>query len=129
MRMLEARLRKVSIYWLREPNWNQIAHDIAINDFRMQVQKAVSKLPSITMEPWQTEGTFRRDMDIISYEFENRSGQKEKMNMVSTGMVFLHWSIIYDKSIINLPKQGFWWNTITALILYIASANKRHYRG
>lgn len=79
MRMLEARLRKVSIYWLREPNWNQLAHDIAINDFRMQVQKAVSKLPSITMEPWQTEGTFRRDMDIISYEFENRSGQKEKM--------------------------------------------------
>ena len=79
MRMLEARLRKEGIYWQREPHWSQLAHDITTNDFRMHVEKAVSKLPSITMEPWQTEGTFRRDMDIISYEFVNRNGQKEKI--------------------------------------------------
>lgn len=79
MRLLEARLRKEGIYWQREPHWSQLAHDIAMNDFRMQVEKAVSELPSITMEPWQTEGSFRRDMDIISYEYVNRNGQKERM--------------------------------------------------
>lgn len=79
MRILESRLRKEGIYWLREPHWSQLAHDIATNDFRMLVEKSVNKLPSITMEPWQTEGAFRRDMDIISYEYVNRNGQKEKM--------------------------------------------------
>jgi len=79
MRLLETRLRKNGIYWQREPHWSQLAHDIATNDFRMQVEKAVSKLPSITMEPWQTEGAFRRDMDIITYEYTNRKGQKEKL--------------------------------------------------
>ena len=79
MRVLESRLRKKGIYWQREPHWSQLAHDIATNDFRMQVEKAVSKLPSITMEPWQTEGSFRRDMDIITYEYINRKGQKEKL--------------------------------------------------
>jgi hypothetical protein len=79
MRLLETRLRSEGIYWQREPHWSQLAHDIATNDFRMHVEKAVGKLPSITMEPWQTEGSFRRDMDIISYEYVNRKGQKEKM--------------------------------------------------
>lgn len=79
-RMLETRLRKQGIHWQREPNWSQLAHDIAINDFRMQVEKAVSKLPSITMEPWQTEGSFRRDMDVITYEYTNRKGEKEKLS-------------------------------------------------
>ncbi len=79
MRLLEARLRKEGIFWQREPHWSQLAHDIATNDFRMQVEKAVSNLPSITMEPWQVESSFRRDMDIISYEYVNRKGQKERM--------------------------------------------------
>ncbi len=79
MRILEAKLRKIGIYWQREPHWSQLAHDIATNDFRMHIEKAVSKLPSITMEPWQTESTFRRDMDIISYEYLNRNGQKENV--------------------------------------------------
>ena len=79
MRILEAKLRKMDIFWQREPHWNQLAHDIATNDFRMHIEKAVNKLPSITMEPWQVESSFRRDMDIISYEYVNRNGQKENM--------------------------------------------------
>ncbi len=76
MRFLEDRLRKNKIFWQREPHWSQLSHDIATNDFRMHVEKAVSKLPSMTMELWQTESSFRRDMDIIEYEYLDRKGNK-----------------------------------------------------
>ena len=75
MRLLEKRLREKGIGWQREPRWSQLSHDIAVNDFRMVIERAAIKWPSVTLESWVPEGDFLRDMDTIKFEYEDQDGK------------------------------------------------------
>jgi hypothetical protein len=65
MRKLEKQLRAEGIRWQRQPRWSQLAHDVAVNDFRLAVEHAAHYWPSLSLESWIPEGEFFRDMDII----------------------------------------------------------------
>ncbi len=78
MRLLEKRLREKGIGWQRELRWSQLEHDIAVNDFRMAIERAAIKWPSVTLESWVPEGDFLRDMDTIKFEYEDQDGKKKK---------------------------------------------------
>lgn len=65
LRKLEKQLRTHGIRWQREPRWSQLAHDIAVNDFRLTVEHAAHYWPSISLEQWIPEGNFLVDMDTI----------------------------------------------------------------
>lgn len=65
LRKLEKQLRTHGIRWQREPRWSQLAHDIAVNDFRLTVEHAAHYWPSISLEQWVPEGEFLVDMDTI----------------------------------------------------------------
>jgi len=54
------------VRWLREPRWSQLAHDIAVNDFRMTVEAAVARWPSLSLESWVPEGDFLSQMDSVA---------------------------------------------------------------
>jgi hypothetical protein len=71
LRMLEKKLRQLGIHWHREPRWSQLGHDIAVNDFRMMIEKAVSYWPSLELEQWIPESEFLSNMDVI--RLKNRS--------------------------------------------------------
>jgi hypothetical protein len=74
LRRLELHLRKNGIRWLREPRWSQLAHDVALVDFRLAVEARLKAIPHLTMESWVTEGTFRTQMDTIVYPLATRTG-------------------------------------------------------
>jgi len=78
MRLLEKRLREKGIGWQREPRWSQLGHDIAVNDFRMAIERAAIKWPSVTLESWVPEGDFLREMDTIEFEFKDQDGKIRK---------------------------------------------------
>ena len=78
MRSLEKRLREKGIGWQREPRWSQLGHDIAVNDFRMAIERAAIKWPSVTLESWVPEGDFLREMDTIQFEYKDQVGKIRK---------------------------------------------------
>ena len=78
LRLLEKRLREEGIGWQREPRWSQLGHDIAVNDFRFAIERAVIKWPSVTLERWVPEGDFLREMDSIEFEYRDRNGKLKK---------------------------------------------------
>lgn len=71
LRRLEKKLRQLGIHWQREPRWSQLGHDVAVNDFRMMIEKAVSYWPSLELEQWIPESDFLSNMDVIA--LKNRS--------------------------------------------------------
>lgn len=71
LRKLESRLRTLGVHWQREPRWSQLSHDIALNDFRMSVEEAVSYWPSLEIEEWIPESQFLSNMDVV--KMRNRS--------------------------------------------------------
>lgn len=66
LRRLEKRLREAGVRWQREPRWSQLAHDIAVNDFRQTVEQAADRWPSVSLEDWIPEGDFLTNMDTIT---------------------------------------------------------------
>ncbi|MBN1813648.1 MAG: replication-relaxation family protein [Anaerolineae bacterium] len=75
MRILARELRTRGIHWLREPRWLQIAHDMAIVDVRLAVERAVDDLPYLQLEEWRYESEFRADGDAIRYAFRDAEGR------------------------------------------------------
>ncbi len=52
MRRLENELRKKGFHWLREPRWSLLVHDLAIIDFRLAIEAAVTDYPSLILDKW-----------------------------------------------------------------------------
>jgi len=68
-------LREAGVRWQREPRWSQLAHDLGAVDFRLAVEKAVAKWPSLDLETWLPEGDFLTDTDRITFSFKDRHGK------------------------------------------------------
>ncbi len=67
LRQLESTLRNFGIRWLREPNWNQIPHDLKVVGFWQAVEGATNNEPKFTLEYWISEREFRSRPDKIEY--------------------------------------------------------------
>ena len=75
MRRLAKQLRDRGIRWVREPRWFQLSHDLAVVDFRLAVGRAISEVPSLSLEEWRHEGDFRSDGDTVRYQIMGRDGK------------------------------------------------------
>jgi len=76
LRKLEKRLRDQGVYWIREPRWSQLTHDLAVVDFRLAVKQAINDLPNLTLEEWIPEGMFLTNMDLVTYTFRGKDGKE-----------------------------------------------------
>jgi hypothetical protein len=75
MRLLTTSLGKAGIRWVREPRWIQLAHDLAIVDIRMAVEKSVAAMPALLLEEWLPEGEFRSKIDVVEFTTTGRDGK------------------------------------------------------
>lgn len=62
LRQFQKALRDNGIRWLREPHWHALRHDIAVTDFKVAVNKSVSRTSSYTLARWIPESIFRKEM-------------------------------------------------------------------
>ena len=73
----------VHFSWRDEPRWSMIAHDLAVNDFRIDVMEAADLSPTITLHRWIPESVFWSDPDRIKYE--TRTGARRTRQMRPDG--------------------------------------------
>ena len=69
--------------WRREPLWNQIEHDIRVNDVWITAIVACRDNGEFELSEWIPETVFRSDPDRV--EYTNRKGQTAKRNIIPDG--------------------------------------------
>jgi hypothetical protein len=65
--------------WRRKPRWSLIAHDLAVNDFRIDVMLAAHKSRSLTLHRWVPESEFWSFPDTVEYKTANGKSKKRKV--------------------------------------------------
>jgi len=74
VRKTERILREYGLRWVREPRWSQLAHDLAIVDVRLAVERAVREVPHLTLETWVAESEFHLKTDTVQYTVRDSQG-------------------------------------------------------
>ena len=79
LRLLQRRLQEQGIRWVREPRWSILKHDIAVTDFKLEVEKSVGQIPSLVLGKWLTESEFRCNTDVITFKMKSQDGRNITM--------------------------------------------------
>lgn len=72
--------------WRKEPRWFQVEHDLAVNDFRLDLQEACAKDKSVSLESWIPESEFWAYPDKVTYKYND---QEMKRNIRPDGFFIL----------------------------------------
>ncbi len=101
MRTLQKDLRAQGLTWLREPRWNQLAHDLIAIDIRLRFQHYCDLSDQITLEKWINESTFRSDMDRVQIRYKSRQGKmiSRKKGVCPDGML-----VLVDEKLKNMQQ-------------------------
>lgn len=75
LRKLESRLRDQGIRWHREPRWIQLAHDLAVVDFKLALERSTHQQSTIKLDKWLPESVFRSNTDVVSFEVKGKDGK------------------------------------------------------
>jgi hypothetical protein len=59
--------------WRKEPRWFQVEHDLAVNDFRLDIIEACKIELTVQLETWIPENEFWSYPDKISYSYGDRT--------------------------------------------------------
>jgi len=65
--------------WRRKPRWSLIAHDLAVNDFRIDVMLAAHKSRSLTLHRWVPESEFWSFPETVEYKTAHSKSKKRKV--------------------------------------------------
>lgn len=57
--------------WRKEPRWFQVEHDLAVNDFRLDLEEACRTNPMIHLETWVPESEFWAYPDRVEYSYNS----------------------------------------------------------
>lgn len=58
--------------WRKKPRWFQVEHDLAVTDFRLDLQEACQANPEVRLETWVPESEFWAYPDKVSYTYHDR---------------------------------------------------------
>ncbi len=105
LRILQKGLRNQGFHWYREPRWNQLNHDLKLNDIRIRIEEQTRILPNISLEEWVNESAFRINMDTVEFNITNSTGSisRKKRGVCPDGMFTL---INKDRRSRGLPYRA-----------------------
>jgi len=75
LRSLEKNLRDQGVRWHREPRWIQLAHDLAVVDFKLALERSAHQQPEIKLDKWLPESVFRSNSDVVKFEIKGKDGK------------------------------------------------------
>jgi hypothetical protein len=94
--------------WRKEPRWFQVEHDLAINDFRLNVEEACQSSQSIELEDWIPESEFWAFPDKITYKYCNREMKRnirpDGFFVLNTGEHRFRYLLEIDRSTEDNPR-------------------------
>jgi len=88
--------------WRREPRWSQVEHDLAVNDFRLDVREACAQHPDLELERWIPEGEFLADPDTVS--FRKRDGKPTKRQVRPDGFCVIRQGEYRSRLLLELDR-------------------------
>jgi hypothetical protein len=65
--------------WRKQPRYSQIAHDLAVNNFRLDIAEAVASNPSLHLREWQPESEFLAQPDVVTITLPNGRTKKRQL--------------------------------------------------
>lgn len=74
LKQLETELKRNGVYWLREPHWVQLRHDIQVTDVRLNIEEVIKILPNLSIAKWANEHHFRADYDSVTMNGGKKRG-------------------------------------------------------
>jgi hypothetical protein len=108
---LVASLNSISLAelgWRKEPRWFQVEHDLAVNDFRLDLDEACRNHLEIRLEAWIPESDFWSFPDRIEYPYGDRIMHRyirpDGYFMLSTGGHRIRYLLEIDRSTEDNPR-------------------------
>ena len=94
--------------WRKQPRWFQVEHDLAVNDFRLDMEQACQDDPDIHLETWIPESEFWSYPDKITYTYQDREQPRnirpDGYFMISTSDLYLRYLLEIDRSTEDNPR-------------------------
>lgn len=94
--------------WRKEPRWFQVEHDLAVNDFRLNMLEASSQDDQINLETWIPESEFWAYPDKITYTYQDkpikRNIRPDGYFMLTTGKHRIRYLLEIDRSTEDNPR-------------------------
>lgn len=95
-------------YWRKEPRWFQIEHDLAVNDFRLDLNAACSQDSITKLENWIPESEFWAFPDKVTYSFQGRAAKRnirpDGFFVINTGQHRIRCLLEIDRSTEDNPR-------------------------
>jgi len=94
--------------WRKQPRWFQVEHDLAVNDFRLDMEQACLDDSDIHLETWLPESEFWSYPDKISYKYQDREHKRnvrpDGFFMLSTPEHYFRYLLEIDRSTEDNPR-------------------------
>ena len=94
--------------WRKQPRWFQVEHDLAVNDFRLDMEEACQRDPEINLETWVSEREFCAYPDKIEYTVKDRTITRnirpDGYFLLSTPQHYLRYLLEIDRSTEDNPR-------------------------
>lgn len=94
--------------WREEPRWFQIEHDLAVNDFRLNLMEACKQDSQIKLETWIPESEFWAYPDKVTYFYQDkkmtRNIRPDGYFMLNTGEHRIRYLLEIDRSTEDNPR-------------------------
>jgi len=94
--------------WRVEPRWFQVEHDLAVNDFRLDMVEACNQDAQINLKTWIPESEFWSYPDKVRYTFQdkpiNRNMRPDGYFMLTTGEHRIRYLLEIDRSTEDNPR-------------------------
>ena len=94
--------------WRKQPRWFQVEHDLAVNDFRLNMEQSCKDDPEIHLETWVPESEFWSYPDKVSYTYQDREHTRkirpDGYFMLSTSEHYLRYLLEIDRSTEDNPR-------------------------
>ena len=94
--------------WRKQPRWFQVEHDLAVNDFRLDMEKVCQIDPDINLETWVSEREFCAHPDKIEYTVKDRTLKRnirpDGYFLLSTPQHYFRYLLEIDRSTEDNPR-------------------------
>lgn len=108
---LVASLHSVSLaefFWRKEPRWFQVEHDLAVNNFRLDLIDACQTQTDVTFETWVSESEFWANPDLVTYKYKDhdisRRIRPDGFFMLGLGKHRIRYLLEIDRSTEDNPR-------------------------
>ena len=94
--------------WRKKPRWFQVEHDLAVNNFRLDIEEACQNEPRVSIETWLPESEFWSYPDKVNYTYNSRQMKRnirpDGFFMLNTGEHRIRYLLEIDRSTEDNPR-------------------------